>query len=172
MSDPKQTQAGDGSVPAKPRRRFRILLGVSLALNLLVLGAVVGAIAKGPRSHGTPPGLREISAPYVGAFDRETKRDMRQSMRARLPDRSSAIKANKADYARFVALVRADTFDAASASEIMEGQLARAGNVQKLGREMAIERISAMSREDRMAYAERLEGWLEHKKERRSKKER
>lgn len=172
MSDPKQTHAGTGGKPPKPSRRFRILLGVSLALNLLVIGAVVGALIDGPRTRKGPPGLREVSAPYVGAFDRDTKRAMRGEMRKRLPDRSESVAVNKAAYASFVVLVRADSFDAVGAREIMEGQLSRIGTFQEVGRDLALEKISAMSVEERNAYADRLEGWLEHKKERRTKKDR
>ena len=85
MSDPKMN-----ATPTKPKKRFRILLGVSLALNLLVVGAVVGALAKGSSNRGGPPGTREVSSPYVSAFDREDKRGMRKDMQARLPDRKEA----------------------------------------------------------------------------------
>ncbi len=171
MSDNNQTQGSADAKPAKPRRRFRILLGVSLALNLLVIGAVVGAAFNGPPSRDRAPGVREISAPYVGAFDRTTKREMRGEMRKRLPARSDSIAANKADYARFLALVRAETFDAAQAGAIMEGQLARAANFQRIGRELSIEKISAMSLQERNAYADRVEGWLERKSKRPPRKD-
>lgn len=172
MSEQDKTQAPRENEARKPGRKFRIVLGVSLALNLLVIGAVVGVIAKGPSSRGGPPGLREISAPYVGAFDRQAKREMRGEMRKKLPPRSDSIAANKADYAAFLDVVRAPVFDAQRALQIMESQLARAGELQKVGRDLAIDRISEMSLEQREAYAARLEEWLENRKGRKSRKER
>ena len=173
MSDPKLSNSS--GQPAKPRRRFRVLFGLSLALNLLVLGAIAGAFLMGPGARtgkAGPPGLREISAPYVRAFDHSTKREMRREMRALLPDRGEAIAANKADYAAFLEVVRADTFDAQRAASIMEEQLARAGRFQKVGREVAIERIGVMSLEERRAYADRLQEWLDHRGKHRAKKDR
>ena len=176
MSDPNlntpAAKIAKSAKPAKPRRLFRVLFGLSLALNLLVIGAFVGVITKGPGSRGGPPGLREISAPYVQAFDQSAKREMRREMRAQLPGRSKAVEANKTDYVAFLAVVRADPFDAARGSAIMENQLARAGRFQKRGRELAIERIGAMSLDERATYADRLQKWLDHKRPRRSKKER
>ncbi len=169
MSDPNEKPA---LTQNKPKRRFRILLGVSLALNLLVIGAAVGAIAKGPSSRGGPPALREVSAPYVGAFERDQKRSMRREMRAQLPERRVARAANKADYIAFLEVVRADTFDAQRASEIMETQFERAGQFQKVGRELSIKRLSEMSDSERKAYADRFEEQLENPKKREKRKER
>lgn len=154
----------------KPKRGFRILLGVSLALNLLVIGAIVGVVSKGPSGRGGPPGMREVSAPYVAAFDRSDKREMRKQMRERLPGREAARARNNADYAAFLALVRAESFDAAQARSLLEQQLKRAGEMQQIGRELAIERIEAMSADERKAYADRVQDWLDHRsKFRRSK---
>jgi len=169
MSDQKTEP--NASAAARPKRRFRILLGASLALNLLFIGGLVGAIAKGPPSRSGAPGLREISAPYVGAFERDEKRELRRDMRKRLPDRKAAMSRNKADYDVFVALVRADPFDASKAVQVLETQMERAGAFQKLGRELSVEKINQMNVEERNAYADRLEAWLKNRPERRPRKD-
>lgn len=158
--------------PAKPRRLFRVLFGLSLALNLLVIGAIAGVVSKGAGGRSGPPSLREISAPYVRAFEHSDKREMRRAMRAQLPDRSKAIEANQADYAAFLAVVRAEPFDSARAAQIMQGQLARVARFQELGRALSIERLGAMSTEERAAYADRLQKAIDHTAKRRFKKER
>ncbi|WP_293450824.1 periplasmic heavy metal sensor [Planktotalea sp.] len=172
MSDPKIDDAV--AKPAKPKKRFRILLGVSLALNLLVVGAVVGAMVKGPSSSGRggPPGTREVSAPYVGAFDHATKRALRDEMRARLPDRRDAQAANRADYEAFVGVLRADTFDKEAAAGIIDTQFQRSGQFQRVGRALSIEKIDQMSLSERMAYADRLQKRLDDPKKRKRKKDR
>ncbi|OJI92559.1 heavy-metal resistance protein [Planktotalea frisia] len=168
MSDPKI----EASKPAKPSKRFRILLGVSLALNLLVVGAVVGAIAKGGSSNRGPSGMRDAALPYVGAFERDDKRAMQQQMRARLPKRKDIRAALDKGYREFVEVVRAEPFDAAKAAKIMEEQFERAGQFQKVGREVSIERISEMSVEKRAAYADRLEYRLDNPRKHGKRKER
>ncbi|EDZ41133.1 MAG: periplasmic heavy metal sensor [Rhodobacteraceae bacterium] len=158
--------------PAKLKKRFRILLGVSLALNLMVIGAVVGVISKGPGRQGGGPGMRETAFPYVGAFDRADKRAMRQEMRARLSYRSEARAAHQASYRAFLELLRAETFDAAAASSVMSAQFERAQRLQTIGRELSIQRISDMSVEKRAAYADRLEYRLDNPKKRGKRKDR
>ena len=171
MSAPKNDDVVVTS--AKPKRRFRILLGASLALNLLFVGALVGALAKGPPSgRAGPPGSREVSAPYVGAFDRATKRALRDEMRARLPERRDAQAANRAEYDAFVKLLRADTFDKEAATQIMDSQFQRSGQFQRLGRALSIEKIDQMSAGERDAYADRLQARLDAPKKRKHKKDR
>ena len=170
MSDPNKN--ADAAKPARPKKRFRIMLGVSLALNLLFVGAIVGAIATGGGKRGGPPDLRAVAAPYVAAFDLSTKRAMRKDMRAQLPTRKEAKAANKADYEAFLETVRTEPFDAVRAAAIMEKQFMRGAQFQSTGRKVAIERISNMSVEERKAYAERLQGWLEHRKKHGKRKER
>ena len=153
-------------------KRFRLLLGASLALNLLFVGAFVGAYAKSGGARSGPPNLRSVADPYVSAFDQRAKRAMRTDMRAQLPDRKQAMAANRADYEAFLQIVRQEPFDAARASEIMETQFERGGQFQRVGRKLSIERISQMSPEERKAYADRLQERLENPKKRKKRKER
>ena len=140
---------------------MRWLLIASLSVNLLVIGAVAGAVfSGGPRSKG-PPGERMISAPYVSAFSKTDRRALRDEMRKTLPKRRAALAANKADYSAFLEQLRAPVFDAAEARRVMEAQMRRASDVTTLGRKLAIERIAAMPDAERAAYADRLENKLE-----------
>lgn len=161
MSDPIQDKA-----PARPKRWVRILLGFSLALNLLVIGAIAGLAIKGPPGRSGPPSMREISAPYVSSFSFDAKRNMRKHMRSKLPERSVAIARNRADYAAFLEVVRAESFDAVKATAILEGQLNRAAQMQLLGRDLAIAQIESMTLDERKAYADRVEEALERRNKR------
>ena len=168
MSDAQTTTAK----PKQVKKRFGILLGVSLALNLLFVGAIVGAFAKGGGKRGGPPDLRAVSAPYVAAFDRQAKREMRNDMRAQLPTRKAVEAANKANYEAFLETVRTEPFDAARASQIMESQFERGAKFQSVGRQVAIKRISEMSPQERNVYADRLQERIENRKKRGKRKER
>lgn len=148
--------------PPKPRRSTRWLLIGSLALNLLVIGAVAGAVLSGGPRRDSPPGERMISSPYVNAFERDDKRAMRDAMRKRLPRRSVMMAANSGDYATFVKLLRATPFDPVQATKVMDGQMARVAETTKLGRDLAIDRLAAMSADERAAYADRLEEQIQH----------
>ena len=116
--------------------------------------------------------MRDAALPYVGAFERDDKRAMQQQMRARLPKRKDMRAALGKGYREFVEVVRAEPFDAAKAAKIMEEQFERAGQFQKVGREVSIERISEMSVEKRAAYADRLEYRLDNPRKHGKRKER
>jgi len=136
---------------------MRWVLFASLALNLLIVGVVAGAlISGGPRTKG-PPGERMTGAPYVSAFERADKRAIRAQMRKQLPPRREMIAKNKADYAAFVAVLRAGTFDQERAREIMERQMDRSLDTLRLGRALALDQIAQMTANERAAYATRLE---------------
>lgn len=157
---------------AKPKRWWRVVFGLSLALNLLVIGAVASFVLQGPKSRGGPPGPRDVSAPYVITLERADKRALRRDMRARLPARDEARAAHAADYAAFAELLRAEEFDASAATALIDGQMQRAARAQTLGRTLMLERIADMSQSARSAYADRLESWLKNRKARPDRRER
>lgn len=153
-----------GKRPAGLGRWGRRILIVSLGLNVLVVAAISAAVLSGGRDGGRHSSGREVASPYIGAFERSDKRAMRDRMRAELPERGATRRAIRADMAEFAALLRAETFDSAAALELMERQFARTQSVQALGRELSVERMSAMTRTERLAYADRFEALLERSK--------
>jgi uncharacterized membrane protein len=158
------TPKGTSETPRGLGRWERRILVVSLGLNVLVIAAISAAVLSGARDGGRHSSGREVASPYIGAFERSDKRAMRDLMRMQLPDRRETRGAIRADMFEFVALLRAESFDAAAALELMERQFARTQSVQALGRELSVERISAMTRTERLAYADRFEALLERSK--------
>lgn len=155
--------SAERSDTAKTGRFRRILLVVSLGVNLLVIAAVAGAVLSGGphgkegRSGKDGSYSRNAIVPYISAFSRDDKRAMRTQMRAALPGRSDMRAQTRADHDAFLALVRAEPFDSAAALAVIERHVARSGEVQAVGRQLAIERISQMSQDERAAYAARFE---------------
>ena len=69
--------------PKSSRLWVRVLLVVSLALNLLVIGAVAGVIIKGgPFKHGGPPHMAQGGVgPLTQALSKEDRRAIGREMR-------------------------------------------------------------------------------------------
>lgn len=161
MTDPRP------DAPARPRRRLalRILFFVSLALNLLVAGLVIGAVLTHGRGgpHAGPP--RDPGMPYTRALSEEDRRElfhaMRDAMRATRPDRRDY----DAAYARAVQLLRSEPFDGAAFGAALEDQNAGARMAQEIGRDVLVAHLSGMSPEARAAYADRLQEVLEERRE-------
>lgn len=141
----------------KAGRGMRWLLIASLALNLLVVGIVVGAMFGGPgRDHraGQP---RDAVAPYTRALAPRDRRALRRELRQSLFDRRPSSDALAAPYMQVVALLRAAPFDADALRTALTAQSAQAQARLTAGREVLLAHISAMTDAERRAYSDRLE---------------
>jgi len=148
----------------KSSRWLKIALGVSLCLNLLVAGAIGGAIFKGHKG-GKFEGARAIAQDPLravfGALPRETRRDlmrqMRQTGRDHPQNRSAWV-------SEFTTLLRAETLDKEALEALFKRRTERLELMTSTGRALLIENISAMSAEERVAMAQKAEGKWKHNK--------
>ncbi len=161
------TDTGNGK-----RRRWtgmRVMLAVSLALNLLVVGAVAGALWSGGgpgRIGGIDPDgrrgpLREIgNAPFVRALEPADRRALLTALR----DEGATLRQNRAALRRsfqaLVAALRADPFDPDALQRLFDNQRDAAQIQQRTGERLILERLSAMTQDQRAAYADRLDAAL------------
>lgn len=148
MSD--ATQPAARSVPLW----VKILLGVSLALNLAVIGLVVGLAM---RFSGDGPRVTNYGLPYVIALPKEDRRSIGKQLRASsrdgaLPNRRARL----AHYRDMLVLLEAETWDAEAADAILSAQATETGAVQAAARAAWLETIAGYSPGERAAYAERL----------------
>ena len=89
--------ADQDTTERKPMKTgLKILLGVSLAMNFVVVGLVAGAMIRhdGWKGGGKrPPALGAFGAPYIMALPRDERRELFRSVRQNrdqeLPDRSA-----------------------------------------------------------------------------------
>lgn len=154
------------------RRRQRLLKAVlvlSLALNLLVLGAIGGALWRfGGHGHAGKDGgagARTYAAPYLQALPREQRRELHRKMRAERPRQSAEER--QAAYAQMLAALRAEPFDRAAAEAVLEAQGRAAQEGLKNAHALWLTQVSQMDAAARRAYADALAARLAERSKRR-----
>lgn len=159
MTQDKKTEPAGARVP----RGMKIMLGLSLALNLLVVGVVAGAVMRG----GGPargPAVTTYAMPYVralpGADRRAIFRELRSAEVDGLPDHAT----RKALYADMIAALGADTFDQATIDAILAQQSTASVAVMKAAQQAWIGRVAKMSNAERHAYAEQVREVLDRRR--------
>ena len=144
-------------------RGLRWALGLSLALNLIVLGFIGGAAWRlagpdAPDRHGRHA-VASYGAAFVRALPPRAQRQLHRSLRrdpGTLPGRAE----RRALYEELVAVLRADTFDRAAVEAIFARQAEMAQRVQSRGQAGWLEIVSGMDAEGRAQVADRLEEGL------------
>ncbi|WP_195820774.1 periplasmic heavy metal sensor [Roseobacter sp. MH60115] len=148
--------------PKRPRisRRIKVILGLSLALNLAVVGLIAGtALRHGDEKRGGPrsAGFGAYGLPYMIALPREERRSVIQAVRAGkkgdLPDRA----ARRALYLEALTALRASPFDAQALSDVVTRQAQTTIRVQQVAQDAWLEVVANMSDAERAAYAEEIE---------------
>lgn len=142
----------------KPRSQLwmRIALGLSVALNLLVVGVVAGGITG--RLRHPPPPLGEVS---LGAFTPALTKGDRFAIRDRAAreglDFREAMRTARAEQAAIVAALRVEPWDRAAIVGIMKQISDRALARMDLGGRLVLERLDAMAPQERRDLADRME---------------
>lgn len=139
--------------PTKSPTRLwlRVLLGLSLALNLLVVGLVGGAMIRfgGPDGMRAPP--RSVGAVMFRELSREDRRALwRHSNgdhRARHKEDAQAVNA----------AMRAIPFETSALEALLRGQAEQRLAFRNTVQQAWLTRVAAMSDAEREAYADRLE---------------
>ncbi|SDW20735.1 Uncharacterized membrane protein [Ruegeria halocynthiae] len=151
--------------PAHKRKWMPIFLGVSLALNLLIVGVVLGAVLrfKGNSPAAAPPG-------FGPALYYALPKSDRKALRGELSDlRGKGSHRRKQDFSALSQALRDVPFDPAAVETLLEQQSKATANLQNALHQQWLAQISAMNDEERAVYADRLEevvkrGPRKHKK--------
>ncbi|MEP5761654.1 MAG: periplasmic heavy metal sensor [Litoreibacter sp.] len=142
----------------------KLILVLSLALNLVVGGVVIGAWLGGSQGeHNGHP--RWIAGPYGRALSDEDRREMRERFKlgagAEMREQRKAMRAAGLEV---VQALRAEPFDPSVVEAIMEHQ-GKLGTAQyAIGSRVLLEQISLMTPELRAAFAARLEQAFERRR--------
>jgi uncharacterized membrane protein len=152
------------------RRWTRVALFVSLALNLAVVGVIVGhVLSDGPpdrrdRRTGDDPVI-----PYTRAFDDHQRRELGRSLRDSFERKRFGSGSFMADYRAALAVLRADPFDPDALQTILQAQAAQAETRRAAGQGVLTAYLASLDSEARRAYADRLEAQIEKMEERRKR---
>ena len=156
--------------PEKETRRVwpRVVLVVSLGLNLLFVGLRRGAVARpgGPEGRRPPP---SVGAALYRALPHEDRQELREATRP-IRDREQMRSRDEKDLERIVEALRASPFDAAALSELVNRDFERRRDGLASMQAAWLQRIERMSDEERDDYAGRLtevfappkHGWFKH----------
>ncbi|MGB3555643.1 MAG: periplasmic heavy metal sensor [Jannaschia sp.] len=143
-------------------RRLRIALWISLGVNLLVAGAVIGAVLFGPggpdRRGGWRSGPPEMIA-FARAFDEPRRVELRTRLRGDAGLRQGRARIGESRRAVLEALT-SEPFEAAALRAALEGQRRVQTELAQRGLETLVEMVAGLSPEERAAFAAALEEQL------------
>jgi len=143
----------------KPARDWiKYALVASLGVNVLVVGLMVGAVLRDGSGRGRPDraaislGLR----PYYRALDKAERRDLRQTIK----DNPSEFRAKRGKFAKHLKnlsiALKAEPFDLQAVANVLAAQADVVSVNIAFGQKILLERIVAMSPQQRALFAERL----------------
>lgn len=144
---------------AAPRRRWLLpLLFVSLAVNLLIAGIVVGSAISGAR-HLRDDALRSrgvIGEPFVRALPD----DQRRRLAADVLREGQTLRRNRSALRgrleTLLAAIRSDPYDREAVAALLAGQRREILARQDIGERLLLDRLDDMSAGERARYADRL----------------
>lgn len=137
----------------KPGRVWKIVLVLSLALNLAVAGIVVGAVASGRVGDNGPRSFDLGVGPMARALLPRERRDIARSLR---DGRAARDLEPRARIGRMAALLQAEPFDPAALQALMDEQSQKMDAVQAQAQAALLATITAMTPERRQEFAAQL----------------
>ena len=148
--------------PQKPKRLWKIIFAISLALNVAVLGLVAGI---GLRSAGgKPPQSYEFGLGPIGqAMTKEQRRNVGRTLRSNADLHEFGRTRGKRMVSGIVDALRAETFDADALRSAMTGADERIAILQSAARDAFVTQVEAMPMDERAALADRLEEVSRHR---------
>lgn len=142
----------------KMRRSLRLVLIVSLTLNFLIVGVIVGgAVAHWGGRGADRPGSFNFASPYVRALEVGDRRSIGKAIRGYHRQRGPDWGVSTAQYRQAVELLRQSPLDVDALETLLERQRIANTDRQRAAQQIWVEHMTKLSDEDRAAYADRLE---------------
>ena len=158
-----QNGANPGAAPARKRPWGKIILVVSLSLNLLVAGIIGGAILKWGPEHGKHHEARldKFGGPLTRALSHDDRKAIgREMWRSYRRDGGGGKARHRAVIEALIVDLRADPVDREALAGHLARQRAQISERLSFGQGILLERLVRMSPQERNAYADRLEAEL------------
>lgn len=166
MQTPQTPQAGAPDGPAggsraRAPRWMRAALIVSVTLNLLVAGVIVGGLIAHDRRPPHPV-VGDVSlGPFTDALSKEDRAALRRAAQAEGRNFREMRERGSAELREVIAVLEQEPFDRARVEAMLGAMRARANARFDIGERLMIERLAEMGPEARRAFAERLRERLE-----------
>ena len=145
----------------KQRNLWKILFGISLAINLLIIGAIGGALSragKGPMIQHRASGLL-----YMRALNFEDKKVLRKKL-FRNKDSRKIIRAKEhSSYSSAVKILKKDPFDRKAFEDLLDEQTRYSKSKLSSARAALVAQIANMTKEERLVYSQRLKDLVHNK---------
>lgn len=158
LPEPDMTTTPPSLVPAAGSRFrwMRLLLVVSLGLNLLVAGLLLGdALTGGGPGRGPRP-VEMTLGPFARALDEGDRRAILEDLRGHPDLRPLTREEFAAGLQGIREVVQADPFESAAVLQALSEQSERINRSERAVQEALVEHLAAMSPEARKAFADRL----------------
>lgn len=135
------------------RRRTKILLATSLGLNMLVIGAAGGMFFH----NDGPDRIRDAA---YGPYTRALSHDDRKAIGKALRGEAGGVRQNqpkiRASYEALKTALTADAYDSDLVHRLIIDQQAHGLKRYQIGQRLLLERLDAMSPQQRRNFADRL----------------
>lgn len=131
----------------------RVVFGVSLALNLLVVGLLVGTFMRFGDKEGRRPPPHSMGTAMYRELPREDRKALRKNSQSRA-NHSKDFRASEAE--AIAAALRTSPFDKGAVQSVLDMQAEHRLDWQQTTQAAWLERVSQMSVEARLEYADRL----------------
>lgn len=136
---------------------LRIGLIVSLALNLLIVGAIAGAALSGGKwYHRGPPRMAAMGGPLTHALAPADRIAMARDLHAAHMDGARPHDVPRKEFEALIADLTATPFDPAAVKTRLATIQGRFEERMRLGQSALVARLAGMDAAGRAAYAERL----------------
>ncbi len=145
----------------RPSRLWRTVLVVSLALNLAVVGIVIGTVVSGRAGDGPPRSFDLGIGPIARALEPQERRAIGRSLRQ---DRGLHGVDFRERVNGMVAALKAEPFDAEALRAILDEQAASIVTIQAKAQAATLDQIIAMTPERRHAFADQVREQLSRAK--------
>lgn len=154
------TQSPDGKEqrPARPLggRGSGVALALSLAVNLLLIGLIAGAMARGPAGRHGMIGGDAGFGPLTAGLSHADRRALRERYEALRPDFRAERAAMHEDFLALAQVLNAPEWDRAAAEAILARNGARTADRLREGQAVFLDYLDTLSPATRQALAARL----------------
>jgi len=156
----------ESTAPAgrSPRKWAKVLLAVSLTMNLLVVGMVGGVYLRDgsdQRALGARPeraAMRDLGfGPFVNALPHEYRRGLARAMRDQAGSFAENQQALVAELRMMLSAIRSEPFEMDVLRDAMRAQQDRVNMRAQVGRDLLLAHISQLSESERNAFADQVE---------------